>query len=247
MYACLDLQTIELPRVADPIKAIAAVGSGEEAGTPSGPPHVSSCLNRRLSRRFSSFRSPKSGTGGEVTRTSYSVLDADVAAALTVTLRSGSQDEPEDRPSGSRPLFFYSSEENEAYSNVYEVNSKVMDAVNEYVLIMERGCAREKNGYEGLHRRDVSSPPDESTHTPTRELDNGHIYSIVEDEAAVEGKGASEKEERLTRYESRDFDIADLVRISVEEYLSKVPEQQSLSLPPQPPATTKSNLSLVHR
>ncbi|KAL0886147.1 hypothetical protein Bca101_010130 [Brassica carinata] len=104
------------------------------------------------------------------------------------------------------------------------------------------------------------------------------VSSIVEDEAAVEGKGASEKEgtedienkkvllsimhslekisskidsydnrfdnyderfdrfeERLTRYESRDSDIADLVRISVEEYLSKVPEQQSLSLPPQPP------------
>ncbi|KAG2312448.1 hypothetical protein Bca52824_024005 [Brassica carinata] len=150
-------------------------GLGEDPGTPSGPPPVSSSLDRRLSRRFSSFRSPKLGTGGEVTGTSYSVLDTDVIAALPVTLRSGSQDEPEvrkrahdqspkgvtssvapssskkkgkkrklqkgvdssrkapvgpdhqDRPSGSRPLFFYSSEEKEAYSKVYEVNSKVFD------------------------------------------------------------------------------------------------------------------------
>ncbi|KAL0864726.1 hypothetical protein Bca101_043844 [Brassica carinata] len=40
---------------------------------------------------------------------------------------------------------------------------------------------------------------------------------------------------RTRRYESRDSDIADLVRISVEEYLSKVTEQQYLSLPQQPP------------
>ncbi|KAG2290842.1 hypothetical protein Bca52824_037511 [Brassica carinata] len=40
---------------------------------------------------------------------------------------------------------------------------------------------------------------------------------------------------RAVNRDKSDFDIADLVRISVEEYLSKVPEQQSLSLPPQPP------------
>ncbi|XP_056846507.1 uncharacterized protein LOC108833649 isoform X1 [Raphanus sativus] len=104
------------------------------------------------------------------------------------------------------------------------------------------------------------------------------VNIIVEDEVAVEGKGAREKEntedignkkilltimhslekisskidnydnrfdivderfnkfeERLTRYESRDSNIADLVRTTVEEYLSKVLEQQSLSLPPPPP------------
>ncbi|KAG2288335.1 hypothetical protein Bca52824_047939 [Brassica carinata] len=62
---------------------------------------------------------------------------------------------------------------------------------------------------------------------------------IVEDEAAVEGRVLARRKVRkilrTRRYESRDSDIADLVRISVEEYLSKVPEQQSLSLPPQPP------------
>ncbi|KAG2305332.1 hypothetical protein Bca52824_033983 [Brassica carinata] len=57
--------------------------------------------------------------------------------------------------------------------------------------------------------------------------------------AGVEGRVLARRKVRkilrTRRYESRDFDIADLVRISVEEYLSKVPEQQSLSLPPQPP------------
>ncbi|XP_018473918.1 uncharacterized protein LOC108845158 [Raphanus sativus] len=50
-------------------------------------------------------------------------------------------------------------------------------------------------------------------------------------------------EERLTRHESRDSNIADLVRITVEEYLSKVPEQQSLSLPPPPPPPPQQSVT----
>ncbi|KAG2298241.1 hypothetical protein Bca52824_034713 [Brassica carinata] len=72
------------------------------------------------------------------------------------------------------------------------------------------------------------------------------VSSIVEDEAAVEGKGASEKEGTEDIENKKRFDIADLVRISVEEYLSKVrttifiaaitnpppPPQQSVTSPP---------------
>ncbi|KAL0733950.1 hypothetical protein Bca4012_010160 [Brassica carinata] len=61
------------------------------------------------------------------------------------------------------------------------------------------------------------------------------VSSIVEDEADVEGKGASEKE--------GTEDIENKKRISVEEYLSKVPEQQSLSLPQPPPPPPQQSVT----
>lgn len=161
------------PLVVKPIEEIAIMGSDEDVSTPSIPPPSSSHLDRRLSRRYSSFRSPQSRTRSAAAGTSRSVppplLDVDETAVLPVTLSSDSQGEPEvckrtrtqssrgetsnvapssleerekkrklqeevdgsfkapvePRPSGSRPLFFYSLEEKEAYSKVYEVNSKV--------------------------------------------------------------------------------------------------------------------------